>query len=91
MEECLVSKHFSIILFLLFRLLLVQFLILLLNFNPESLVSILLPFAAGGFIYIAGSDLIPELHKHRDTKTAIFQILTFITGIALMFGLLFIE
>ena len=66
-------------------------LILLLNFNPESLVSILLPFAAGGFIYIAGSDLIPELHKHRDTKTAIFQILTFITGIALMFGLLFIE
>jgi len=66
-------------------------LILVLSFNPESLMSILLPLAGGGFIYIAGSDLIPELHKHRETKTVIFQILTFILGIGLMFGLLFLE
>jgi len=66
-------------------------LILILNFNPESLISILLPFAGGGFIYIAGSDLIPELHKHRETKTVIFQIITFVLGIFLMFGLLFLE
>jgi len=66
-------------------------LVLLLNFNPEVLISVILPFAAGGFIYVAGSDLIPELHKHRDTKTVIFQIITFVVGIFLMFGLLFIE
>jgi len=66
-------------------------LVLVLNFDPEALISIILPVAAGGFIYIAGSDLIPELHKHRDTKTAIFQVVIFVIGIVLMFGLLFIE
>jgi zinc and cadmium transporter len=29
----------------------------------DQIESILLPLAAGGFMYIAGSDLIPELHK----------------------------
>jgi len=66
-------------------------LVLALGFNSESLVNVLVPFAAGGFIYIAGSDLIPELHKHRQTKTIILQVITFIMGIILMFGLLFLE
>jgi len=33
-----------------------------------SFSSLLLPFAAGGFIYIAGSGLIPELHKEDVSK-----------------------
>ncbi len=44
----------------------------------------ILPIAAGGFIYIAASDLIPELHKeHRKWRT-IMAFLTFLFGIFLM-------
>lgn len=51
----------------------------------ESFIAYLLPFAAGGFIYIAASDLIPELHKNFKTSTSILQVLIFILGIALMY------
>lgn len=34
-----------------------------LSTNIDKLSNYLLPFAAGGFIYIAASDLIPEIHK----------------------------
>jgi len=50
-----------------------------------------LPFAAGSFIYIAGSDLIPELHKENKTWQAIGQILMFVAGIAIMSLLLLLE
>lgn len=57
----------------------------------EGVSSFLLPFAAGGFIYIAASDLIPELHRETDIKRTIVSFLFFIIGIALMFGLMFLE
>ena len=41
----------------------------------------LLPFVAGGFIYIAACDLIPELHKHSDSKRNIFSMLAFLAGV----------
>jgi len=47
----------------------------------------LLPFAAGGFIYIAASDLVPELHKEKDTTRVIFSFGSFLMGIALMWGI----
>ncbi|MCM8783913.1 MAG: ZIP family metal transporter [Candidatus Omnitrophica bacterium] len=47
----------------------------------------LLPIAAGGFIYIASCDLIPELHRQPDIKEANFSMLFFILGIFLMWGL----
>jgi len=31
----------------------------------------LVPFAAGGFIYIAATDLIPELHKRNQAKESV--------------------
>jgi zinc and cadmium transporter len=46
----------------------------------------LLPFAAGGFLYIAASDLIPELHKEQDTKKTISSFSSFIIGIVLMWA-----
>lgn len=49
-----------------------------------SLTSFLIPFSAGTFIYIAGSDLIPELHKELKTKKSIIQLVSFITGILIM-------
>ena len=42
----------------------------------------LLPFAAGGFIYIAASDLIPELHKQESMKKAVGAFAFFLLGIA---------
>ena len=51
----------------------------------------LLAFAAANFIYIAGTDLIPELHKELDRKKAIIQIVFFILGVLLMLPLLLLE
>lgn len=48
------------------------------------------PFAAGGFIYIAGSDLIPELHKEQKTSRSVGQLIAFIIGIVVMYGLTFV-
>ncbi len=53
--------------------------------------SILLPLAAGSFLYIAGSDLVPELHKTRDLKKSLIQAVAFILGIGLMYLLLWLE
>lgn len=47
-----------------------------LNFSP-----FLLPFSAGGFIYIAACDLVPELHKESELKKSAFSVLTFLSGI----------
>jgi len=44
----------------------------------------LLPFTAGGFIYIAGSDLIPELHKETQPKKSLMQLVGLILGVAIM-------
>ncbi len=52
----------------------------------EIFVTFLLPFAAGGFIYIAASDLIPEIRKETDLKKSLFIFLVFLIGIALMLG-----
>ncbi len=48
-------------------------------------------FAMGTFIYIAGSDLIPELHKEEKTSKGIIQIAAFILGILVMMSLLLLE
>lgn len=45
---------------------------------------VLLPLAAGNFLYIAGSDLIPELHKDTRLKGAVIQLIMMIIGIGLM-------
>jgi len=49
------------------------------------LKALLLPFAAGGFIYIAACDLIPELHKEPDIKRSFFSFAFFLAGVMLMF------
>lgn len=63
---------------------------LILKNQIEHLNLFLISFTAGNFIYIAGSDLIPELHKDVEFKKGIRQILVFILGILIMSLLLFI-
>ena len=64
---------------------------LILGTKSEAFVLFILPFAAGGFIYIAGSNLIPELHKECGWKESILHLLAFVVGIVLMWGILLLE
>ena len=64
---------------------------LVLNNFIENIQMFILSIAIGGFIYIAGSDLIPELHKETDIKRSIIQIITFILGVLIMLSLLLLE
>ncbi len=48
---------------------------------------ILLPFAAGGFIYIAASDLVPEFHREGNLKKTAGYFVFFLLGIGFMLGL----
>lgn len=57
----------------------------------EGLIGWILPIAAGGFIYIAMTDLIPELHKSNKGGHSLYQLLTLFVGILLMIGLVFLE
>ena len=51
----------------------------------------LVPFTAGGFIYIAGSDLIPELHKEVRPWVSLAQIIALVTGVGIMVLLIVFE
>jgi zinc and cadmium transporter len=56
----------------------------------QNLTPLLVPFAAGGFIYIAATDLMPELHKRTQAKESLVQLLFILTGIGLMAALKFL-
>jgi len=57
---------------------------LLIGAKLQNYTLFLLPFTAGGFIYIAGSDLIPELHKECSGCKSIGQFVALVLGIAVM-------
>ena len=57
----------------------------------ETITTWILPIAAGGFIYIAVADLIPELHKVKAVKYSVLQLLSLILGVALMLALTLLE
>jgi len=61
---------------------------LIIGAYTENLTVFLVPFAAGAFIYIAGSDLIPELHKEKSTKKSLVQFLFLILGIIIVAAML---
>lgn len=60
------------------------------NILPNIAIWII-PIAAGGFIYIAIADLIPELHKTRNIKHSFIQILIIILGVLSMIALTLLE
>lgn len=47
-------------------------------------VSFLIAFAAGNFIYIGASDLVPEVSKHGDLKANFINLIVFILGLLAM-------
>lgn len=65
---------------------------LLIGSRIEGITLFLVAFAAGAFIYIAGSDLIPELHKNEfDWKSSLLQFAAIVLGVSVMYALLFLE
>ncbi len=46
-----------------------------------------IPFAAGGFLYIAAANLVPELHKHCKAKETAVHLLMMLAGIGIMIAL----
>ncbi|MDA3802465.1 MAG: ZIP family metal transporter [Patescibacteria group bacterium] len=57
---------------------------IILGSNIDSFSTFIIPFTAGGFIYIATADLLPELKKEVGVKKSLYQFLTIIFGIAIM-------
>ena len=51
----------------------------------------IVPFAAGAFIYIASTDLLPEIHKEPEPLKSAVQLLAFACGVGVMAALLLLE
>jgi zinc and cadmium transporter len=64
---------------------------LFLQSSIANINSVLVPLAIGGFIYIAGSDLIPELHKEVDVQSSTWQVIAFVLGVLVMMALLLLD
>lgn len=55
------------------------------SFNID--VSFLIPFAAGNFLYIGASDLVPEVSKHGELKTNAINLMAFVIGVVLLLAI----
>jgi zinc and cadmium transporter len=51
----------------------------------RGLTGFLLPFAAGNFLYIAGSDLVPELQDVKDVRRSLVQLSLMCLGVLMMY------
>lgn len=58
--------------------------------HVEGFALFLLPITAGGFLYIAGSDLIPELQHDVKVSTSLWQFMLIILGVGIMALLVFL-
>lgn len=62
--------------------------LLIYGLNTQINVRGLIPFAAGNFIYIAASDLIPEIKEHPKLKQALLHLFAFAFAFAFDLGIL---
>jgi len=54
----------------------------------EPLIPSVIAMAAGGFIYIATADLMPELHKENQLGRMLQQTVALLAGVILIYGIL---
>ena len=59
--------------------------------SSELFLSLIIPFTAGAFIYIAGANLLPELHKETRLRVSFVQLLGLLFGIGIMMLLLMFD
>jgi len=67
------------------------FVVLIFSRAANILSIAVLPIAAGGFIYLAAADLIPELHTEKNLNNSIYQFCAILCGIGLLFLLLLLK
>jgi len=48
-------------------------------------IRFIIPFAAGNFIYIGASDLIPEVNKHHRFTTNVLHFISFLAGVTVLY------
>lgn len=65
--------------------------VLIIGADAEDLSLVMLPLTAGAFLYIAGSDLVPELQKEQEPAKSLWQLLAISVGVGLMVLLLLID
>jgi len=53
----------------------------------EALSGVMISFSAGAFLYLAASELVPELQHERDFRKSLIQFGVFILGMALIYSL----
>jgi zinc and cadmium transporter len=58
--------------------------LLVFGLNTQIDISFLIPIAAGNFIYIAASDLIPEIKEHPKISQAAYHLLALSLGLILL-------
>lgn len=64
---------------------------LIIGSGLENFSLYIIPITAGGFIYIAGSDLIPEMHKTcMHASKSVAQLIAFVAGMFVMLLLLLV-
>jgi zinc and cadmium transporter len=61
------------------------------TFARDTVVSVLVPATAGGFVYLAAADLIPELQHERSLESLLRQTGLMALGIAVMVALTVLE
>lgn len=59
--------------------------------RAEGFVPLAAAFTAGAFLYIAGADLVPELHKTRGARRAAAQVVAVAAGFSVMLLLTVLE
>lgn len=64
---------------------------LIIGSRTGSFTTLAVPFTAGGFLYIALSDLIPELHKENEWKKSLIQLFFIVAGVSIMYLLVFFD
>lgn len=64
---------------------------LALSNSVENLARSMIAITAGGFVYIAGADLIPELQRETRPASSFMQLAGVVAGVAVMALLLLIE
>ena len=64
---------------------------LLLSSMISGALPFVIAFSMGSFLYIAGTDLLPELHKHFAPKQAVLEFLFIVLGVVIMAALLLLE
>ena len=52
--------------------------------HVEGIANFLIPLAAGGFIYIAASDIIPEIREEKEVKKSLSIFCIFLLGVLIM-------